>query len=485
VGHSVLRKLLGAQQQANNPPLSRTPSKPGQKDDSVNLLEVLRQNLEEGSQPPAAILHATAEAARILSGADGLALALRTKGVIVCRARSGDPTPELGAPLSIDSGISGECVRSATILVCDDTATDPRVDPEVCRVMGIQSIVVVPLRGPVGIAGILEAFSTRARAFGEEQINSLRALAEVAEAAYQRECGSLPRSAFDTSKSSPRRTVLTSDPTREGIAEIQPSDHPSLARRYWVLGIAVTAVLLVAGVWLSGREPAPEAAAKEPPAPVHSIAAEAHLATPATVPISKPKAGITRPERSSESAGGSFAGGSLKNAAQIESDKEPQPAESAASAAPSAQPVEVTPVPASSAAANPDATLDPPSVTIAALEERGPLAGLGIASNTLPTLEAKVSQGVTRGVLIHRVDPVYPLQAIKAHIGGNVTLEITIAEDGRIREVKKISGSPVLAEAASDAVRRWRYSPSLLNDKPVEVQVQITVVFKLPGGNND
>src|ERR1039458_4999709 len=127
------------------------------------------------SDPLESILRATTDAARVLTGAHGTALALRTDGVILCRARSGDIAPALGAPLNVESGISGECLRSATVLVCNDAASDPRVDREACLSLGVRSIVVVPLRGGMGVAGLMEAFSTRAYAFGTEQIDTLRA----------------------------------------------------------------------------------------------------------------------------------------------------------------------------------------------------------------------------------------------------------------------------------------------------------------------
>src|SRR5665811_1128460 len=155
--------------------------------DPLGLIDVLRQALDGGTRSTESILRATTDAARVLTGAHGTALALRTSGVILCRARSGDIAPALGAPLNVESGISGECLRSASILVCNDAASDPRVDREACLSLGVRSIVVVPRRGGMGVAGLMEAFSTRAYAFGTEQIDTLRALAEVAEVAYDRE----------------------------------------------------------------------------------------------------------------------------------------------------------------------------------------------------------------------------------------------------------------------------------------------------------
>ena len=116
----------------------------------LDLVSVLREAAASGSQPLEAIADAVANAARVLSGADGTALGLETKGMIVCRARSGDIAPPIGAPISSESGISGECLRTATMLVCHDAMTDARVDTEVCRSLGIRSVAAVPVRGPMG-----------------------------------------------------------------------------------------------------------------------------------------------------------------------------------------------------------------------------------------------------------------------------------------------------------------------------------------------
>jgi protein TonB len=98
----------------------------------------------------------------------------------------------------------------------------------------------------------------------------------------------------------------------------------------------------------------------------------------------------------------------------------------------------------------------------------------------LPEADLDISQGVTEATLVHNVPPVYPSEARARHLGGAVVLEATIAEDGSTRDLKIISGPPLLAEAAIEAVRQWRYRPSLLNGKPVAVQKQITVIFKAP-----
>jgi protein TonB len=125
------------------------------------------------------------------------------------------------------------------------------------------------------------------------------------------------------------------------------------------------------------------------------------------------------------------------------------------------------------------------------------LGSLGVASNTTdqalsgimrttpvnlpqPVQKLKVSQGVSQGLLVKSVPPEYPQQARQMHLQGAVQLLANIGKDGSITGVKVISGDSVLARAAMDAVKQWKYKPYYLNDKPVEIQTQITVNFKLP-----
>jgi protein TonB len=91
----------------------------------------------------------------------------------------------------------------------------------------------------------------------------------------------------------------------------------------------------------------------------------------------------------------------------------------------------------------------------------------------------RVSQGVTRGLLIHRVRPVYPAIARQARVQGTVLLQAIIAKDGSIQNLQAVSGHPMLVPAAIAAVREWRYKPYLLNGQPVEVETQVSVIFTL------
>ena len=93
----------------------------------------------------------------------------------------------------------------------------------------------------------------------------------------------------------------------------------------------------------------------------------------------------------------------------------------------------------------------------------------------------RVSQGVTQGLLIRRVQPTYPQLARQARIQGTVVLQAEISKTGDIINLQVVSGHPMLAPAALDAVKQWKYKPYILNGEPVEVDTQITVNFTLGG----
>lgn len=94
----------------------------------------------------------------------------------------------------------------------------------------------------------------------------------------------------------------------------------------------------------------------------------------------------------------------------------------------------------------------------------------------------RVSQGVTQGLVIHKVQPAYPPLARQARIQGSVTLQAEISKDGSIQNLRLISGHPMLAPSAIEAVKQWKYKPYILNGEPVEVETTITVNFTLAGG---
>ena len=100
------------------------------------------------------------------------------------------------------------------------------------------------------------------------------------------------------------------------------------------------------------------------------------------------------------------------------------------------------------------------------------------APATLPSFRP-VSQGFSGGVLLYKVQPLYPPQALLWRLAGSVVLRATIAEDGTVRDLKVMSGNPMLAGAAIEAVSRWRYQPLLLNGRRIQNQERISIDFKL------
>lgn len=103
----------------------------------------------------------------------------KTGGAMMCRASVGTGGPPLGTHVDVNSGFSGECVRSGKALRCDDAETDPRVEAEICRRLGIRSIVAAPIRYEREVVGLLEVFSSHSFAFDEGDLAVIERLAQT------------------------------------------------------------------------------------------------------------------------------------------------------------------------------------------------------------------------------------------------------------------------------------------------------------------
>ena len=136
-------------------------------------------------------LHLIAQRALTLTWASGTAIALINRlkpSEMICRARAGTDSPELGARLDSGSGFSGECIRAGKAITCDDTEYDSRVDRTSCRVLGIRSIVACPVKRDEEIIGIIEIFSPEPAAFWENDVTILQRLSGfVARAVHRAE----------------------------------------------------------------------------------------------------------------------------------------------------------------------------------------------------------------------------------------------------------------------------------------------------------
>src|SRR5438067_2867478 len=136
------------------------------------------------------------------------------------------------------------------------------------------------------------------------------------------------------------------------------------------------------------------------------------------------------------------------------------------------------------AASSENQSLAPPSIEIPnSATSDSALAGIMpskvVVPNAVPeTLQ--ISQGVSQGLLIKKIAPVYPRSALQLRKQGSVEMLATISKTGDITKVKVLSGDSMLTKSAVDAVRQWKYRPFLLNAEPVQIETQITIIFKLP-----
>ena len=120
-------------------------------------------------------LHEILEQAIEATGANGAVIALASGDKMVCRASFGASAPAPGVCLDAQTGLSGTCVQSREPQRCDDTLTDPRVNPAVCRDLDIRSILVTPVLGEK-LWGIFEIFSSVPHGFTDSDVEALQAL---------------------------------------------------------------------------------------------------------------------------------------------------------------------------------------------------------------------------------------------------------------------------------------------------------------------
>jgi hypothetical protein len=152
---------------------------PGE-DGGRSLAEMAQRDLDS-------TLQLLAERAQFITGASGVAIALRRTGQsdMLCRASTGSNAPELGTLLSTEFGLSGESVRTRVPQRCDDAGRDPRVNQEVCRQLGIASVVVMPVATDDEVLGVFELFSGTANAFGERDLSAVLRLSQMVETAVR------------------------------------------------------------------------------------------------------------------------------------------------------------------------------------------------------------------------------------------------------------------------------------------------------------
>jgi len=177
------------------------------------------------------VLQFIAERALTISGASGIAIALAEAGEIICRGTAGETAPPLGLKLSLQSGLTAVCYLTGTIVRCDDSETDTRVDRAACRELGIRSVVAVPMRTPLGVGGLIEAFEKEAYAFTDGDIRELSLLAELTVEAIRADVPAPPRVAAPAKTQPPSAPVPPVDLSKtvsSGIPNTVPNGTPDL-----------------------------------------------------------------------------------------------------------------------------------------------------------------------------------------------------------------------------------------------------------------
>jgi hypothetical protein len=142
-----------------------TPTATSDRSQISSSAEVVASEVREIGDDLDAIFQLITERAVNLTGASGAALAFLTDGIMICRARAGEPAPLLGAPVDMKQGLSGQCVRTGLVVSSEDAESDPRIDPAVGRAMGIGSLMAVPIASHLRVIGLLEIFSPRPQNF--------------------------------------------------------------------------------------------------------------------------------------------------------------------------------------------------------------------------------------------------------------------------------------------------------------------------------
>jgi putative methionine-R-sulfoxide reductase with GAF domain len=181
VARTVQLAARSAAESAEATPVAKAPSIVPVSDGSaiISAVEAVRLVVRDIGDDLDAILQLVAERALSFTGASGAALAFLTDDKMICRARAGEMAPPLETPVDVTQGLTGECVRSGVLVSCEDTENDPRVDPEVCRIWGIGSLMAAPIVDNLQVIGLLEVFSPHPRSFTDVHRTVLERLVEL------------------------------------------------------------------------------------------------------------------------------------------------------------------------------------------------------------------------------------------------------------------------------------------------------------------
>lgn len=422
------------------------PKPPADPQDSVpdplaqpDLVLALEQELAAGFPPALAldlVLNELVVRAATATHAGAGALALKRGDELVCRAATGRHAPDLGIPLNTSDGVSGACLRTRRSQLCLDTETDPRVDADTCRRQGIRSMLVVPIldqddEQEPELVGVLEVFSSNPAEFVDSDQNLLEIFA--------RECNRIRRAALDAHDQLVP-TLIESFPVLREAPERGASVLPTQRSVYegWTLAIGALAIILITafsfvigsriGWWRAARISNSRTAMPE------GDAASGMVAAPSTRSDSSSKSKPAAKQANATDPGELV----VYEQGKIVFRMKPAPARRTGKDLP--------------------------------------------ASGASPSEIARVwlAADLAESRLIHRVEPRYPPEAQAAHRTGDVVIEVLVNPDGTIGATRALRGDPLLASAATEAIRNWRYQPYSVKGRPAEFETDVTLRFSLP-----
>lgn len=238
-------------------PIDSTPAvhvdEPSKLTDHTSMLAALsavkREVEAQGSNLNAA-LQLIAERSLSFTRGSGAAIALSNGMEIVCRASAGVDAPPVGARVSTEYGLSAQCIRSGEPLYCEDSEADVRVDQEVCRTLGIRSILAVPIEQQGSVVGLIEVFSRELKAFDANANLALLDLADTVATALSQT--SYPQ------RRSERSPEITGIAATSDMEEEVSEPHSWFGRALLVLALITIAAAMV---WVfyprKGTETAP------------------------------------------------------------------------------------------------------------------------------------------------------------------------------------------------------------------------------------
>jgi periplasmic protein TonB len=295
---------------------------------------------------------------------------------------------------------------------------------------------------------------------------------------------------------SPEEDVISSEPLETSTVAVEPRRSGGNNKA----GLIAAVVLLVAaGGYFAWSKFHPSLSSipfvKQAVSPARSSASTAPAAQPAAPAIdatSKPSADVVAtvlpPASEKTSAPVETVASTAKKSTSITVPSSPEAASDAAKTIPAASDAIVVTTEAPKTAEQkpvPQETADPVAPALNVAPDSGDKAISGLVDTPAAVPHAapqalRVSQGVSQGLLVKKIAPVYPPQAVQMRVQGSVQILASISKDGNITDVKLINGDPILARSAMDAVKQWKYKPYYLDGQPMEIQTQITVNFSLP-----